>query len=347
MGDREGDHRAEGVGTDQKFEVLRDHEGGRDDPGEADEDERRRAAGMQAAEPRWYLALRGERVGEAREPEHRGVGRRHQRHGRERGDGVKQDLLQPVRVHLLDDTDHRRVAVRRAKRRDAVAHGQRADRDDRDADVDEGHCRRRGGDESLQTGPTDANLPGEPGRRLKARERDHRNRRREEQTGPSRGRAEMDGRENLVGFEEHHEADHDDQGLQREVPGQKDADAQRAARAEAADVQEHNERYDAQREGQRGSFFGERRPERPGVLGCGERRDGDQDRVVEQDRPAGREADQLVERVTREDGRAAALLVQGCRLDVRHGRQRVHTGGDQEDERRETQGVPATTPSVK
>ena len=60
-------------------------------------------------------------------------------------------------------------------------------------------------------------------------------------------------------------------------------------------------------------------------------RRGDQrehDRVVEQDRPAGDEADELVEREARERRGAAALDVQRRALDVRHERE------DEEDARR-------------
>ena len=75
--------------------------------------------------------------------------------------------------------------------------------------------------------------------------------------------------------------------------------------------------------------------------------DRDQDQVVEQDRPAGDEAPQLVERVAREHRRAAALLVQRGALDVGHRGQDEEHAAD-----RKTTGVSpsawsATTPSEK
>ena len=63
-----------------------------------------------------------------------------------------------------------------------------------------------------------------------------------------------------------------------------------------------------------------------------ERGDRDQQDVVEQDRPAGDEAPQLVERVAREDRRAAALLVQRGALDVGEDDEPEEDGRDEEDE---------------
>ena len=80
-------------------------------------------------------------------------------------------------------------------------------------------------------------------------------------------------------------------------------------------------------------------PEDAQVLRRRVRRDGDQDDVVEQDRPAGDEADELVERVAREHRRAAALLVQRRPLDVGHRGQREQQRREQEHERREPERV--------
>ena len=81
----------------------------------------------------------------------------------------------------------------------------------------------------------------------------------------------------------------------------------------------------------------ERMPEDAQVLRRRVGRDGDQDHVVEQDRPAGDEADELVERIAREHRRAAALLVQRRALGVGHRGQREHQRRDQEHERREAE----------
>src|ERR1700721_1487742 len=63
--------------------------------------------------------------------------------------------------------------------------------------------------------------------------------------------------------------------------------------------------------------------------------DGDQDHVVEQHRRGGDEADELVEGVAREDGRARALGVHLRPLEVGHRRQGEEEPGDQVDARRE------------
>ncbi len=70
-----------------------------------------------------------------------------------------------------------------------------------------------------------------------------------------------------------------------------------------------------------------------------ERGDGDQDQEVEQHRPAGDEAPQLVERVAREDRRPGALLVQRRALDVRHRSQDEEDPGAEEDDGRQAEGV--------
>ena len=83
----------------------------------------------------------------------------------------------------------------------------------------------------------------------------------------------------------------------------------------------------------------QRRPEDLQVLRRGVGADGDQDDVVEQDRPAGDERDELVEGVAGEHGGAAGLLVQGGALDVGHRGQPEHHRGDQEHERGEPERV--------
>ena len=83
----------------------------------------------------------------------------------------------------------------------------------------------------------------------------------------------------------------------------------------------------------------QRMPEHAQVLGRRVGRDGDQDDVVQQDRPAGDEADELVEGVAREHGRAAAILVQRRALDVGHRGQREEQRREQEHDRRQAERV--------
>ena len=71
-------------------------------------------------------------------------------------------------------------------------------------------------------------------------------------------------------------------------------------------------------------------PEQPEVVRGGERAQRHEDQVVEADRPAGDEADELVERVAGDHGRPAALLVQRRALDVgRHDHREQHAAGQE------------------
>ena len=102
---------------------------------------------------------------------------------------------------------------------------------------------------------------------------------------------------------------------------------------------EHDQRDERERQPERRAAVAEVAPEHLQVLRRRERRDRDQDHVVEQDRPARDEADELVEGVAGEDRRAAAVLVQRGALDVGHRGQREHHRRDQEHERRQPERV--------
>ena len=143
-----------------------------------------------------------------------------------------------------------------------------------------------------------------------------------------------------VGFEHEHQAQHDQPGLQHEVDDGDDGHARVAAGAEAAQVGDGREHDDRHRDRELGPAVPERAPERAAeVVRRGEPAHGEQEHVVEQDRPAGDEAPQLVERVAREHGGAAAVLVQRGALDVGHRGQGEEHAAEQEHERREPQRV--------
>ena len=75
-----------------------------------------------------------------------------------------------------------------------------------------------------------------------------------------------------------------------------------------------------------GPALGEALPDRLHVVRHRDRRQGDHDHVVDQDRPAGDEADQLVEGVARHRRRAAALAEHRPALDVGQRRQHEQRG---------------------
>ena len=122
-------------------------------------------------------------------------------------------------------------------------------------------------------------------------------------------------------------------------PASRHGDPACATSAEATDVAQHHQRDEGQRQAQRRAAVAQRAPEHAHVLRRRVRRDGDQDDVVEQDRPAGDEAHELVEGVAGEHGRTAPLGVQRGTLDVGHRRQREQQRRDQEDDRRQPQRV--------
>ena len=88
----------------------------------------------------------------------------------------------------------------------------------------------------------------------------------------------------------------------------------------------------------------QRAPEHAHVLRGRECGDGDQDDVVEQDRPAGDEAHELVERVAGEHRRAAALLVHRGALGVGHRGEGEKPRGDHEHQRRQPERPPGDHP---
>ena len=150
-----------------------------------------------------------------------------------------------------------------------------------------------------------------------------------------------------VRVEEQDQPEHDDERLQRQIARHAASDPPRAAPAEAADVAQHDQRDEGQREPQRLAAVAERTPEDAQVLGRRVGADRDQDHVVQQDRPAGDEADELVERVAREHGRAAAVGVQRRALDVGHRGEREQQRGDRNTSGVSPSACPAITPSEK
>ena len=143
----------------------------------------------------------------------------------------------------------------------------------------------------------------------------------------------------MVWVKRQDQPEHDHGGLERQV-----RDGDRYPPAQLADVDadqvvEGDERNHAEGNDDLGGAVAERRPERGEIRRHGQRRHGEQDRVVEHDRPARDEADELVEGVPREYGRAAPLRVQRCSLRVCHRGQLEEQSRGQKDERSKSVGV--------
>ena len=84
---------------------------------------------------------------------------------------------------------------------------------------------------------------------------------------------------------------------------------------------------------------GEAAPDRLQVVRDRDRRQGDHDQVVDQDRPAGDEGDQLVEGVAGEGRGAAALAEHRAALDVAERGQAEQQPGGEEDQRRQAEAA--------
>ncbi len=133
---------------------------------------------------------------------------------------------------------------------------------------------------------------------------------------------------------EDREADDDQQELEDDVGrGQRHQPSLTPVPGEADDVDRADEDDDPDRDRDRRGPAGEGARERVEVVRDGDRREGDHDHVVDQDRPPGDEADQLVEGVAGERVGAAALAEHRPALDVGHRRDHVDEPGDGEHHR--------------
>ena len=153
------------------------------------------------------------------------------------------------------------------------------------------------------------------------------------------------GSSSACGLKNSDQPEHDDERLQR--AGRRPPAARRAARGGRRSrgcCRARRSAMNASASPSASPRSPERAPEDPQVLRRRVGRDGDQDDVVEQDRPAGDEAHELVEGVAGEHRRAAAVLVQRGALHVGHRRQREQQRRDQEHERRQPERVPGDHP---
>ena len=148
----------------------------------------------------------------------------------------------------------------------------------------------------------------------------------------------MDVLDQHLGAEDEREADDHEQDLRREVDDrERDREPRRLLHADDVERDEHHDDDHAADDVPR--VRPQRLPEDREVVRDEERRDGDRDDVDEHLRPARREAHELVERVPGEARRAPGLR-KACRASgVRRGRRGEHDPGDDEDERRQPEGV--------
>ena len=323
--ERERQRRAERVDPTEELEVAGDHERDRQQRADPDDHHRRGVAGVQTAEQRRDLAVERERVAQPREPEHGRVARHDEHRERRQAHQVTQRLAQPLLVEARHDGEHRRLdglLLARVRRQDAR-------RDERDAHVGHGGGGHARGDQALEAATRDMDLTGQARGGVEAGERDQRERQRERQVLGRRdaGHARRVGQH--VGVEQQREAEHHEDELQPEVGEHDERRAVVAARPRAAQVGERDVGDHADGEQRLRQAARQAPPEHREVVRGRERADRDQDQVVEQDRPARDEAEQLVEGVAGEDRRPTALLVQRGALDVGEHEQREEQRRDE------------------
>jgi hypothetical protein len=177
---------------------------------------------------------------------------------------------------------------------------------------------------------------GEVGGRLDPGVGEHRDDRRVDDVAQARVAEEVDLLGQPVGVHDDDRADHDHRQLQAEVGERYEGEAALAAAAgDVEDVEDAGADDHHRGDHEFGAAVVEARPDRHQVVRHADRRQGDHDQVVEQDRPAGDEGDQLVEGVAGEGGGAAALAEHRAALDVGERRQPEEEPGDEEDQRGE------------
>ena len=210
-------------------------ERGGDQRGEHDQHPGREARRVQPAERARDLAVGRQRVGQAREPEHRRVRGGDQRHRGDGGDRVLERVAQPLLLEGGDDAEHRGVEVAARQRRLAVDHRLRAHRDEGDPGVDDEHRQRRRADQARRSRRETATSPARPA--ADSRPVDTTVAMPSAKTVPERRRRpEVDRVGDRVGVEQQRHAEHDHQQLEADVGDDERGDARGARRREAADV---------------------------------------------------------------------------------------------------------------
>jgi hypothetical protein len=346
--DREREHRAERVHRPEEVRLTREDDGDRRDPGEDDEREPRGPeARVQAAEDLGELPIARHRIGDPGGADHAGVRGDEQDRGSEDADvDLERIQRQAVQVEVLHEPEDGIVRVAALFRRQPelglvlavdLRHGERGKRDQREREIDGEDGDRDEPDRARNVPRRVASLLREVRDGLDAGVGDHRHRNREEEGAPRRGDSPVHVVDEDARAEDEDEAEDDEQELRREVDdGEKDVQA--GGLLDPDDVQP-DEQQDHERAADDVPWvLAQRLPEDREVVRDEERRDGDRDHVVEELRPGGAEADELVERMAREARRAAGLGIENRPLRVRERCGREDQAGDDEDEGRQPEG---------
>jgi hypothetical protein len=130
----------------------------------------------------------------------------------------------------------------------------------------------------------------------------------------------------------------------RHQVGDRQEDVELGRLAEPADVEQGEDRDHGRAADHVPRPVPERAEERPQVMRDEEGADRDRDDVVEREPPAGEERDHLVERVPRERGGAAGLGEHRGALGVGLRREREEAPSEDEDDRRQAEGMGGDQP---
>ena len=319
-------------------------EADRDQAGEHDRDVRGRVAAVELAQPAGDLAVDRQRVDVARDAEHRRRRRPEQHRRGDQGDDPAHRVAHPGRVVGGDDAEHRRLHEFAAERRfRALRAGDDRDRHQRDRGhpgVDERHRDGAEGDDPLEVARVHVEVRGEVGGGLDPGVGEHRDHRGVDDVGDAGVGEEVDLVDQPVGVQDGERADPDHGDLQGDVGERQHAQrALTAAPGDAGDVERAGGDDDDRGDGDLTPGLGEVGGDRFEVVRHRERRQRGDDQVVDQDRPAGDEGDQLVEGVAGEARGAAAFADHRPALDVAERGQHEHQPGGEEDQRGEAEAA--------
>ena len=227
-------------------------------------------------------------------------------------------------------------------------HRHRHQRDRRHPGVDQRHRDRPERDDPLQVARLDVDVGGEVGSGLDAGVGEHGDDGRVDDVPEAGAGEEVELRGEAVGVPDDEHADDDHRQLQADVgEGEKGERALAPPPGDVEDVEDADGDDDEGGDADLQAGLAEAGGDRLQVVGNRDRRQGDHDQVVDQDRPAGDEGDQLVEGVAGEGGGAAALAEHRAALDVaERGEGEEHAGGE-EDQRREAEAAGRRRPRAR
>ena len=323
---------------------MRDHEQEGDSRRQRDRDVGRSVAPAEAARRARDLPVGGQRVRQARQPEHLPVHRHDQDRRGGRPDQVARGVHQPAGLEAVDHADHRRLYVAAAQ--GGLAVHDRHRHQGRRRDSHEQHERHAGDDEDHppKAAPPDANLARQAGRRLDPDQRDRCHHGRKQRVLPAGRRAQVDGVDHRTRIPFLGKRDEGHRHEQAEAEeGQAQHHPEPVGR-QPADVLHGDERDRERRDHDLDEAVVEIAPEDGEVVADRDRPDRHHDQVVEQDGPARDEAPQLVEGVTGKGGCATALRMERAALHVGGHRDHEEQARGEERERCQSERVAGHDP---